>query len=80
MSIEVLKEKINIELEKFKTYVLVTVVLGGGVSGLLLKFSENSNFIFKVVLVIGFVFFIFFSFASFYSYIQIDKLSKKLEK
>jgi len=78
MSIEVLKEKINIELERFKIYVLVTVALGGGVSGLLLNYDDNNNFYFKLVLVTGLIFFLIFLFASIYSHLKIGKFSNKL--
>jgi len=76
---EIIKEKIRIETERFKVYVLVIAALAGGLYGLLVNFQE-SNDLTKIVCGVG----IFFWFALFIisvnSYISVNNLFKKLEK
>lgn len=72
-----IKERIKVELEKFKLYVWLTVFTIGGTIGLVFKEGFDS-FRFKLI-IIGIIVIVGFSYLAFYSYFNIERLFKQLE-
>jgi hypothetical protein len=75
---DIIKEKIKIEMEKFKVYVFVVVALSSGLYVLLIRLEDT--LLNKILFVVGFVFLVGFSLLIIRSYISISKYFKKLEK
>jgi len=75
---EVIKERIRIELEQFKMFIVLIIPLSGGLYALMLNLEGNK--INQNILILGFVFFIFLFCVLIKSLIKIKKLSKKLEE
>ena len=74
---EIIKEKIKVELEKFKIYILVFVALSGGLYALLVRMEDNV--LNKVLFVLGFVFLICLAGLIIRSNVDINKHFKNLE-
>ena len=75
---EIIKEKIRVETERFKVYVLVVVALAGGLYGLAVNFQESN--LTKIVFGIGIFFLVALFIVAVNSYILVNNLFKKLEK
>ena len=72
---EAIKKRIEVETERFKTYVFVIIALAGGSYGLIINLKDS--FINKVLLPVGLVFTLFFAFMAIYSYFKTNNLLKK---
>ena len=73
-----LEKRIEVEIERYKIYISLVIVLTGGNYVLMIDlFWHPMN---KILLVIGVIFLIFFVFAAIYSYIYTIKLLKKLKE
>lgn len=75
---EAIKERIKVETERFKTYVLLLIVLGGGNYGLLTII--HYNLINKVLFIVGLIFNLFIAILTLYSYFTTNKLLKNLKE
>ncbi len=75
---EAIKKRIEVETERFKTYVFVIIALAGGNYGLIINLHEN--IINKVLLIFGLFFNLFFAFMAIYSYFKTNNLLKKLKE
>ena len=73
---EAIKERVKVETERFKIYVLVIIVLGGGNYGLITKLNES--IIYQALIVGGVMFNIFIIIIAIYSYLKTNNLLKKL--
>lgn len=80
MNSEYLKEKIKVELELFKLYMVIIVALAGGLTGLVLNASNDNLFYSNLFIAAGIFFLTLFMIGAFNSYYIIRKSLKKLEQ
>lgn len=78
MNSEYLKEKIKVELELFKLYMIVLVALAGGIVSLLFNNSFQQSPYYLYILYMGLFFLTLLAIGCLYSYIQVTKNLKKL--
>jgi len=77
---EYFKEKLKVDLDLFKLYIAVILVLGGGLATFALRYRFGENLIDYIISGVGFMFLVFVSIISINSYIHIRKDLKELKK
>ena len=77
---EYFKEKLKVDLDLFKLYIAVILVMGGGIASLMLRDKFGETKIDYFLSIVGFIFLAFLSIVSINSYIQIRKDLKELKK
>ena len=77
---EYFKEKLKVDLDLFKLYIAVILVLGGGIASLMLRYRFGEKLLDYILSAVGFLFLVFLSIVSINSYIQIRKDLKELKK
>lgn len=74
---DIIKERIQVETERFKIYIWLVIVITAGNYSLYLNLENN--FVNKILLIYGLVFDLFFTFMIIYSYFNTNKLLKDLK-
>lgn len=80
MNPEYLKEKIRVELEFFKLYMIVVIALAGGIVSIALKYINESSIGLLFFISLGLFFLSLFIIGVLNSFIQIKRHLKELKK